>query len=205
MKGLRTYKGVGNHLCCPKGWGREYIFSGKIILKRWHACCNSVTDIYSLLCFVLLCFVSGHRLFILPFHMLMVSSVVFEFWSIWFLHVYFKGHSRLKMIVIQDLFRTMTSPTLSSPLLSWVLSYNSFMLFELSRTMLFGLPWWLGGKEFACPARAAGDSVRSLWVWKISWMRAWPPNPVFLSGESHGQRNQKEGSLGSQLDMTEAT
>lgn len=94
-------------------------------------CCNSVTDIYSLLFFVFFCFFSGHHLFIPPFHMLMVSSVVFEFWSIWFLHVYFKGHSRLKLIVIQDLFRTMTSPTLSSQLLLWVLSYNSFMLFEL--------------------------------------------------------------------------
>ena len=26
------------------------------------------------------------------------------------------------------------------------------------------------------------------WVGKISWRRAWQPSPVFLSGESHGQR-----------------
>ena len=97
-------------------------------------CCNSVTDIYSLLFFI-----SGHRLFILPFHMLMVSRVVFEFWSIWFLHVYFKGRSRLKMIIIQNLFRTMTSPTLSSQLLSWVLSYNSFILFELLKDQYYAV------------------------------------------------------------------
>ena len=27
------------------------------------------------------------------------------------------------------------------------------------------------------------------WVGKISWRRAWQPTPVFLPGESHGQRN----------------
>jgi len=28
-----------------------------------------------------------------------------------------------------------------------------------------------------------------LWVEKISWRRAWQPTPVFLPGESHGQRS----------------
>ena len=27
------------------------------------------------------------------------------------------------------------------------------------------------------------------WVWKITWRRAWQPSPVFLPGESHGQRS----------------
>jgi len=27
------------------------------------------------------------------------------------------------------------------------------------------------------------------WVRKISWRREWSPTPVFLPGESHGQRN----------------
>ena len=27
------------------------------------------------------------------------------------------------------------------------------------------------------------------WVGKIPWRRAWQPTPVFLPGESHGQRN----------------
>ena len=27
------------------------------------------------------------------------------------------------------------------------------------------------------------------WVRKIPWKRAWQPTPVFLSGESHGQRS----------------
>ena len=41
------------------------------------------------------------------------------------------------------------------------------------------------------PARA-GD-VRDTdgfdpWIWKIPWRRAWQLIPVFLPGESHGQR-----------------
>ena len=28
-----------------------------------------------------------------------------------------------------------------------------------------------------------------LWVGKIPWRRKWLPTPVFLAGESHGQRN----------------
>ena len=32
--------------------------------------------------------------------------------------------------------------------------------------------------------------VQSLpWVGKISWRRKWQPTPVFLPGESHGQRS----------------
>jgi len=26
------------------------------------------------------------------------------------------------------------------------------------------------------------------WVWKVPWRRAWQSAPVFLLGESHGQR-----------------
>ena len=29
----------------------------------------------------------------------------------------------------------------------------------------------------------------NLWVRKIPWRRKWQPTPVFLSGESHGQRS----------------
>ena len=55
----------------------------------------------------------------------------------------------------------------------------------------------------------AGDARDEFdpWVRKIPWRRAWKPTPVFLPGESHGQRilmgyrpwGHKES------DMTEAT
>ena len=44
------------------------------------------------------------------------------------------------------------------------------------------------------PPANAGD-VREMqemfdpWVGKIPWTRAWQPTPVFLLGESHGQRS----------------
>ena len=43
------------------------------------------------------------------------------------------------------------------------------------------------------------------WVGKIPWRRAWQPTPVFLSGESHGQRSLVGYSLWGykELDMTE--
>jgi len=43
------------------------------------------------------------------------------------------------------------------------------------------------------------------WVGEIPWRRAWPPTPVFLPGESHGQRNLAGFSPWShkESDMTE--
>ena len=47
------------------------------------------------------------------------------------------------------------------------------------------LTWWLSGKESACQGQRYGFDP---WVRKIPWMRKWQPTPVFLPGESHGQR-----------------
>jgi len=53
-------------------------------------------------------------------------------------------------------------------------------------------PGFTSGKEPACQYRRLSHRL-SPWVGKIPWRRAWQPTPVFLPGESHGQRN-----LGSQ-------
>ena len=47
------------------------------------------------------------------------------------------------------------------------------------------LPWWLSGKESVCQSRKLGFDH---WVRKIPQRRAWQPTPVFLPGESHGQK-----------------
>jgi len=41
------------------------------------------------------------------------------------------------------------------------------------------------------PPANAGDMRRGFdpWVRKIPWNRKWEPTPVFLPGESHGQRS----------------
>ena len=45
---------------------------------------------------------------------------------------------------------------------------------------------WLSGKESACQCRTRRFHP---WVGKIPWRMAWQPTPVFLPGESHGQRS----------------
>ena len=51
------------------------------------------------------------------------------------------------------------------------------------------LPRWLNGKEPTCRCRKCSRCRFDPWVRKIPWRRAWQPAPVFLPGESHGQRN----------------
>ena len=45
------------------------------------------------------------------------------------------------------------------------------------------------GKEPACPYRRHKRHKFHPWVRKIHWRREWLPTPVFLPGESHGQRS----------------
>ena len=45
------------------------------------------------------------------------------------------------------------------------------------------------GKESACQWRGCKTRRFDHWVGKTAWRRAWQPTPVFLPGESHGQRS----------------
>jgi len=45
------------------------------------------------------------------------------------------------------------------------------------------------GKESACQCRRHRRRGFRPWVGKIPWRRKWQPTPVFLPGESHGQRS----------------
>ena len=49
-----------------------------------------------------------------------------------------------------------------------------------------GLPRWLRGKESACNCRRCGFDP---WVGKFPWSRKRQPTPVFLPGESRGQKS----------------
>ena len=66
------------------------------------------------------------------------------------------------------------------------------------------LPRWLSGKESACQHRRHGFDP---YVGKIPWSRKWQPTPVFLLGESHGQKNLVVCHLWgrTELDTTEMT
>ena len=56
---------------------------------------------------------------------------------------------------------------------------------------------------------SAGDKRRRFdpWVGKVPWRRKWQPTPVFLPGESHGQRSLAVYSLWGhrESDTTEVT
>ena len=58
-----------------------------------------------------------------------------------------------------------------------------------NRVSCNGLPRWLNGKEYACQCRRRRRRGLDSWVGKMPWRRKWHPTPVFLPGESHGQRS----------------
>ena len=55
-----------------------------------------------------------------------------------------------------------------------------------THSSILGLPWWLRPSRIRLQCRGPGFDP---WVGKIPWRRAWQPTPVFLPGESHGQRS----------------
>ena len=52
-----------------------------------------------------------------------------------------------------------------------------------------GLPGDASGKEHTCQCRRHKKCGFSPWIGKIPWRRAWQLTPVFLPGDSHGQRS----------------
>ena len=72
---------------------------------------------------------------------------------------------------------------------------------------LLGFPDGTSSKEPACQQRWHKRLGFHLWVGQIPWRRAGQPTPVFLPGESHGQRKLAGYSPWDrkESDMTEAT
>ena len=65
----------------------------------------------------------------------------------------------------------------------------------------------IGGKEPTCQCRKHKRHGFDPWFGKIPWRREWQPTPVFLTGESHGQRSMANYSPQGrkESDMIEAT
>ena len=71
-----------------------------------------------------------------------------------------------------------------------------------------GFPGGASGKEPACQCRRCKRHGFDPSVRKMPWRRAQQPTPVFLPGESHGQRSLADYNSPwscKELDMTEAT
>ena len=65
--------------------------------------------------------------------------------------------------------------------------FFNFLLVELTQNT--GLPGGASGKEPYQQCRRLKRLGFSLWVGMIPWRRAQQPTPIFLPGESHGQRS----------------
>ena len=89
----------------------------------------------------------------------------------------------------------------------WLSWFNAMFSVLLSVFLAFGLPRWLSSKESTCQCRRHRFDP---WVGKIPWRRKWQPTPVFLPGESHGQRSlagcspwgHKESDMTERLTLT---
>ena len=66
---------------------------------------------------------------------------------------------------------------------------NRFKGLDMVDKVSGGFPGGASGKELTCQCRRHKRHGFDLWVRKISWRRPWQPTPVFLPGESHGQRS----------------
>ena len=69
----------------------------------------------------------------------------------------------------------------------------------------WGFPSGNSGKEPAYKCRRHKGCIFNPWVRKILWRRAWQPTPIFLPGESHGERSLEGYSPLGQLDTIEVT
>ena len=90
-------------------------------------------------------------------------------------------------------------------MLRYLEKVNNYMEKQASEKMrqlltLLGVGW---ENECIRQKRCRFDS----WIGKMPWKRAWQPTPVFLPGESHGQRSLANYSPQGhkESDMTEVT
>ena len=69
------------------------------------------------------------------------------------------------------------------------ISISPFLQNKRFATMIGFKPRWHSGKESVWQCRSHRRLEFKPWVGKIPWRRKWQSTPVFLPGESHGQRS----------------
>ena len=67
--------------------------------------------------------------------------------------------------------------------------YSPWVRNESDMTEQLTFPGGSSGKEPICRCRRCKRRRFHPWVRKITWRRVWQATPVFLPGESHGQRS----------------
>ena len=91
--------------------------------------------------------------------------------------------------------------------MEWAQPCENIHTNKIIYTIFSAFPGSATGKEPTCQCRRHKRCGFDPWVRKIPWRRAWQPTPVFLPGESHGQRSLMGYSPWGrkELDTTEAT
>ena len=64
-----------------------------------------------------------------------------------------------------------------------------YTFFTYTCVFISGFSGGTSGKQPVCPSRRHKRCEFNPWVGRIPWKRAWWPTPIFLPGESHGQRS----------------
>ena len=72
--------------------------------------------------------------------------------------------------------------------LNFVFNFVKLIVTSIKKIYIYGKTW-LSGKESACQCRRCKRRRFDPWVGKIPQRRKWQSTPVFLPGESHGQRS----------------
>ena len=132
-------------------------------------------------------------------HVSQFQETLFTFYSMWSI-VYL---NKILLVTLES------SNTLA--LMKAVQSFSFNLQYKLMSWIvllpLTGFPGGTSGEEPACQYKRHQRCGFDPWVRKILWRRAWQPAPVFLPGESHGQRSLANYSPQGhkELDMTEVT
>ena len=91
--------------------------------------------------------------------------------------------------------------------ISWYLHAHTLLLLFIycMSVCLCWIPRWLSGWRVCLQCRRHRRRGFSPWVGKIRWRREWQPTPVYLPGESFGQRSLVSSSPWGykEWDMTE--
>ena len=149
---------------------------------------------------------SSHSNFLLPLHALIILAFHFLRYAM-LSHLRAFAHTVASVVNTLSPFLSLGlvnfSPSaLTSVICSWrnpsliiflfphfrvTCSHSSMYLFLIALIIIF--PGGAGGRESAYQCRRHKRCRLHPWVGKKPWRRKWQPTPVFLPGESYGQRN----------------
>ena len=114
-----------------------------------------------------------------------------------------------KHSLLSNLSRLLRSEILLLTYIKHILKSVSGLAVQLNwyLSLSQGFAGGTSGKESTCQCRRHKRRGFDPWVGKIPWRRAWQTTPVFLLGESHGQRSLAGYSPWGhkESDMTEVT